>query len=65
MHYINLIAVIIGTLVFRYAAGKRMVNNAGYLMIAFPVTINTFDHVNAYLLAGMCFVGVMLAGYRR
>ncbi len=65
MQYINLIFVIIGALVFRFFAGKGMASNMGYLMVSFPVIINTFSPVNTYLLAGMCFIGVILAGYRR
>ena len=65
MLYLSLIAVIIGIPVFRFFAGKGKASNLGYLMIGFPVAHNLHSPVDAWLLASLCCIGVMLVGYRR
>lgn len=65
MLYLSLITVIIGAVVFRFFAGKGKTSNLGYLMISFPVALNLHAPVDAWLMASLCFIGVMLVGYRR
>lgn len=63
-HIIHFVLMIIGLLIFLRFAGKRRVNWIGYLLIGFPVINNLSRPVDAYLLAGMCLIGAVLAGHR-